>query len=328
MQYKNKFFEINVPDSILDFRAIPQATQIITIAYVVLSVSLLLSRRIALMYSEPTVTIDDIYNPFLQLMPHELYKNPLSLLTSNLVDTSIVKFCINILNLLLGGSYIEKNWNSSKELFRFVIVVGTITNMITVIITVILSFVLNSISLDIPIDGNYTMIIGFPIIYKQLLPETTIIYIFKPIDKNFRFKLLPIFIMCTMTLIQFIWFHHFAELLSIWVSFITAWIYLRFYQLLPSTMFNDTSELIRGDASDTFQLIYFFPDQIKPILRPIFNWFYDLICVKLRLIQPFELDDIDKGNDLAQKKGAKPITNSTEERRRQLALQVLQERMS
>lgn len=328
MHYQNKLFEINFPDSILDFRGIPQATQIIIVAYVLLSVSLLVSRRIALMNSDPNVSFSDVYNPFLQLMPHELYKNPLSLVTSNLVDTSICKFLINILNLLLGGSYIEKNWNSSRELFKFVIVVGTITNAITVLITVLLSFLSSGISLNVPIDGNYTMIIGFPIIYKQLLPETTIINIFKPIEKNFRFKLLPIFIMCTMTIIQFIWFHHFAELLSIWVSFITAWVYLRFYQLLPSTMFTDSNELIRGDASDTFQLIYFFPDQTKPILRPFFNWTYDIVCSKLRLIQPFELDDIDKGNDIAQKNGAKPVKNTTEERRRQLALQVLQERMS
>ena len=81
-----------------------------------------------------------------------------------------------------------------------------------------------------------------------------------------------------------------------------------------------------GDASDTFQLIYFFPDLIKPILRPFFNFIYNVVVVKFKVIKPFHDIDIDIGNTIAESRGAKKIM-TVEERRRQLALQVLEERM-
>lgn len=81
-----------------------------------------------------------------------------------------------------------------------------------------------------------------------------------------------------------------------------------------------------GDASDTFQLIYFFPDLVKPILRPIFDSTHR-VFIKLKLIRPFQTDEVDRSNAVAEQRGAKKISDPVEERRKQLALQVLQERM-
>lgn len=328
MRFNSKFLDIDFPDSIFSFGRIPTATRIITGAYLALTVTLYITRHYMFNGSPGDyTTFKEVVNPTVQLIPSEVLKYPYALITSNLIDTDCWKFIVTLINLLLGGSFIERNWDSTEEMFKFVLGIGTLTNLINVVITICLSFILPGVRLDVPLDGNYTIIIGFPIIYKQLLPETTIINFKWPFKKNFRFKLLPIFITSFMTVMQLVWFHHFADLLSIWISFICCWVYLRFYQQLPVTTLDEDNS-VKGDASDTFELIYFFPDITKPLLRPVFNFTYDLFTTQTGIITPFDLNDIDKGNDIAIKRGAKKITSSTEDRRRQLALQVLQERMS
>lgn len=323
MRIDTKYLDIDIPGSILKFKDIPTATKFITGTYVYFTIILYISTHF--MYDGESG--DNVVNPMVQLIPNQVFKYPYAIITSNLIDTKLWKFVVTLINLLIGGTFIENNWNSSEEMFKFVLVIGSIVNFINLVITNFFAIILPNVKLDVPLDGNYSIIIGFSIIYKQLLPETTIVNFKYPFAKNFRFKLLPIFITCFMTVIQLLWFHHFADLLSIWVSFICCWIYLRFFQQLPTNSVNE-GNYIKGDASDTFQLIYFFPDVIKPILRPIFDWIYELVAVKLDIITPFDIEDIDKGNDIAIKRGAKKITSTTEDRRRQLALQVLQERMS
>lgn len=259
------------------------------------------------------------------MVPNQILKHPYSIILSNLVDVRIWKIIANSINLLIGGTFIERNAESSKELLKFILVIGSITNLLVVIVTLSSSLVVPGVKIDVPIDGNYTALVGFPIVYKQLFPETSIFKIkdLGMLSKNFRFKLLPIFVMCTLTIGQLVFFHHFAQLLSIWITFFSCWIYLRYFQVLTSTQ---NSSYMVGDASDTFQLIYFFPDLVKPILRPIFDSTHR-VFIKLKLIRPFQTDEVDRSNAVAEQRGAKKISDPVEERRKQLALQVLQERM-
>lgn len=331
MKYSSSVFDVEIPNSVFEPRNIPTATKYLTLTYVVLTFMLYYIRR-TIYYDtisvDPTVLFSDITVPVLQLVPNKFFHYPYSIVLSNFIDVEIWKFITNLVNLLIGGSFIENNWGSSRELAKFVLIVGSIMNFLVVVIAFTLSVFVPGIKLDVPLDGNYTILIGFPIIYRQLLPETTIINFKTPFSKNFRFKLLPIFIMFFLTAMQLIWFHHFAQLLSIWVTFFSCWIYLRFFQKIHLSILREDSQEVVGDASDTFQLIYFFPDILKPYLRPVFNKFYDLFAVRLALVKPFQLEEIDKGNDIAVQRGAKSTESQAEDRRRQLALQVLQERMA
>ncbi|CAI4050805.1 uncharacterized protein SKDI_15G0510 [Saccharomyces kudriavzevii IFO 1802] len=339
MQYSSRFLELNIPDSFLNVNKIPDATKFIAIIYICLTTSLFCIRRSLyskLLLEDPNVDYGLITSPILQMVPSQIWKYPTSLVLSNFIDTKAWKVAVNLLNLVIGGSFIERNWNSSKEMFKFIVVLGSLTNLLIIVLTLLTSFTSKKVTLDVPLDGNYTILIGFPIIYRQLLPETTIINLKTPhfLAKNFRFKLLPIFVMFVMTITQIIWFHHFAQLFSIWITFFASWSYLRFFQRLaplncpslPTADPQNVQETLIGDASDTFQLIYFFPDLIKPLLRPIFNFVYDVIVLKFRIIKPFHDVDIDIGNSIAESRGAKRVT-TVEERRRQLALDVLEERM-
>ncbi|QLG72726.1 hypothetical protein HG535_0D04340 [Zygotorulaspora mrakii] len=331
MHWNSRFIEINTSKSLLNIRDVPGATQFLTLSYTIFSTTLYVLRRSTynkLEKSDDNLEFSSIVSPILQLIPATLLKYPYSIVLSNLIDVKIWKAIANLVFLLIGGSHIERSWNSSKELLKFVLIIGSLTNMLTVTITATLSLFFPAIDLNSPLDGNYTMIIGFPIILKQLYPETTIFRLknLGYFSKNFRFKLLPIFIMFILTFSQLFVFHHFAQLLSIWITFFSSWTYLRFYQVLQIN-FENTGDCLLGDASDTFQLIYFFPDLIKPVLRPIFDFTYNILSVRLKIVRSFEIDDIDRGNSVAEHRGAKKITNTTEERRKQLALQILQERM-
>lgn len=329
MQYSCRFFEISTSESLIQLRKTPPATLFLLISYVLCTTILFILRLLEycrLLSNGSNTTFDAVYSPIMQMVPSEVLKHPYSVILSNIIDVNLWKFVANSLHLLIGGSFIERNWNSSREIMKFCLIIGSVTNVLVVVVTLLSSIVIPGVKTNVPLDGNYTVLIGFPIIYKQLFPETTIVQLKNLgfFSKNFRFKLLPIFIMTTLTVGQLIFFHHFAQLLSIWITFFSSWIYLRFFQVLTSTQ---NSGYMVGDASDTFQLVYLFPDVVKPLLRPIFNWTYNICCFKLKIIRPFETDEIDKSNSVAEQRGAKKVGNTVEERRKQLALQMLQERM-
>lgn len=331
MKYTSRHLDVYFPDSALDFGNIPIATGVLTTAFVTWTIVLSVVRTQYLReYSSQGLDPDLVVCPLVQLVPDKVLSHPFSLVFSNLVDVEAWKFICNLINLLVGGAFIERFWQSPKELVIFVLGIGTLTNLLVTLITIALSMIWPSIRLDLPLDGNYTIIVGFPIIYKQLFPETTIFETknLPFLSKNFRFKLLPIFTLAFLSVLQLIWFHHFSQLLSIWITFFTCWIYLRFFQVLPAAIAQDTEFKVVGDASETFQLIYFFPDLVKPLLAPVFDYTYKKFMVDWHIREPFRTNDIEQANSLAEKRGAKTADNSNaEERRKQLALQVLEERL-
>lgn len=331
MRYQSRYFEVNLPSLTSDLRNLPPATKFLTLAYVTFTLSLFCvsSFGSSLPESSNAAESKQAFSPILQLVPCQTLYHPWSIVLSNLIDVKFWKTCVDLFNLVIGGSFIERNWNSSKELVRYVLVIGSLTNIVVVITSLVSSAIFPQVRLDVPLDGNYTMLVGFCIIYKQLIPETTIFHIknLPIISKNFRFKLLPIFVLVITTATQLVWFHHFSQLVSIWVTFFCCWIYLRFYQVLPPAMIGDSTKCVVGDASDTFQLIYFFPDLLKPALRPLFQFCYYLFCVKFRIREPFNDNDVETGNSLAEHRGAKTVINQVEERRKRLALEALHERL-
>lgn len=95
---------------------------------------------------------------------------------------------------------------------------------------------------------------------------------------------------------------------------------------------NDATNVIKGDASDVFKLVDFFPNISKPYLSVVFDKGYEL-AVLLGIITPFNDDSIEQGNMRAHKRleqidqTQKSIANSVAERRRQVALQVIEDRI-
>lgn len=329
MQLSLKYPELSFPVNLIKLHKIPPATKLISIAYISFTLALYYVRR-----NYDGGVIDDyslVICPILQLVPSQIFHYPLSIVLSNLIDVKLCNFLLNIANLIVGGSFIENTWESSYEMVKFIIFIGSLINLTVCVIRVIGSWVFPYIRLDTPINGNYIILLGFSIIYKQLIPETTIFEIkdLSIFSNNIKFKSLPIFVLTITSFIQLVWFHDFFQLINIWITFYMCWIYLRFYQVLPTAISDGSHDSIIGDASDTFQLIYFFPELLRPGLKLVFNWVY-LVCVeKLKIVRNFGINDINQGNSLAMSRGAQlPAEQVAEERRKQLALQVLEQRIS
>lgn len=115
---------------------------------------------------------------------------------------------------------------------------------------------------------------------------------------------------------------------------------MRFFQALNTEPIlpvanNDSStgSVLIGDASDTFQLVEFFPAVTKPYVGPVFNQIYEL-SVLLGIVTPFNDETVQQSNTRAQKRleqvgqSNKSIASSVAERRRQIALQVIEDRIN
>lgn len=179
---------------------------------------------------------------------------------------------------------------------------------------------------------------GFLVSLKQLVPEHTV-SIFGGVVRA-RIKHFPsIFIMANMLSGPLL-----GTDTALWLSFFgffTSWIYLRFFRVseITSAATGGEASFVKGDASDTFAFVAFFPDFVHPVLSPIADTIYSTL-VQLRLITPFSDEAIEAGNENAATRseaGLPSIMNSRgggggrraeAERRRAIALKALDQRLN
>ena len=94
---------------------------------------------------------------------------------------------------------------------------------------------------------------------------------------------------------------------------------------------------MKGDASDTFAFVAFFPDAVHPFLAPVCDGVYSTL-VQLKLCTPFSDEAIEAGNENAasRSEGLPSIMNgrggsgrrAEAERRRAVALKALDQRLN
>ena len=124
-------------------------------------------------------------------------------------------------------------------------------------------------------------------------------------------------------------------------GFLTSWIYLRFYRVSEISSASATGGeglKMKGDASDTFAFVAFFPDRVHPFLAPVCDGVYATL-VGLKLCTPFSEEAIEAGNENAASRsegGLPSLMNgrggsgrrAEAERRRALALKALDQRLN
>ena len=257
--------------------------------------------------------------------------------------------------LYIGSKFAERFWGNYLEVIKFVIIVGSITNLITVIIAIISNIIRqDGKNMDQPLGGGISYYFGFLVVCKQLIPEHNIV-LFQGLI-NFRVKHVPFALIIFLSLWSIIISQSLYPAIPSIGSFFVSYFYLRFFQSLNteptlpiattttsttttnsgnngSSIDMQNSSIMIGDASDTFQLIDFFPQVTRPILTPIFQHGYD-ISVFLGIITPFNDEIVEQSNLRAQKRQEqtnqtqKNVAKSVAERRRQVALQVIEDRIN
>lgn len=275
-------------------------------------------------------------NPYIQLLPRTAVFYPWVFATAIFAETSIVGFFLSFIVLVISTRYVEKFWGY-KEVLKFIFLVGVLTNFMTVIGVIIINVLRgDEQGMNSPLGGGISYYVGFLVVLKQVIPEHKI-SLFNGLF-NFRVKQFP-FILLMLTLVWSTAFKSFYPMLPATFAFVVSYNYLRFFQafyadlLLPTTNPNSgasrDSSVIRGDASDAFQLVEFFPSATKSFLTPVINGIYDL-CVLLSLISPFNEEAVEQSNLRLQtmKVSINEPSNSEADRRRQIALQVIEERVN
>lgn len=284
---------------------------------------------------DPHLKFHDLQVPYLQLIPRYTIFYPWAIVTAIFAEISVVAYVFSATILVVSSRYIERFWGF-KEVVKFVVVVGSITNFCTVLITIVSNIVRqDGLGMDKPLGGGISYYFGFLVVLKQLIPEHNIV-LFQGL-LNFRVKNLPF----VFVVVMLVWSLFISRSLYPFVpsleSFTISFTYLRFYQtfaldpILPLSM-DDSGNIVRGDASDSFKFVEFFPNITKPYLGVMFDKLYE-ICVLLGIVVPFNDESIDQGNRRAQKRleqinqTQKSVASSVAERRRQVALQVIEDRI-
>lgn len=275
--------------------------------------------------------------PYIQLIPRYAIFYPWVFATAIFAETSIVGFLVSLAVLVVATRYVEKFWGY-KEVLKYIFLVGILTNFVTVIVVIIINMLRGNVKgMNQPLGGGASYYMGFLVVLKQVIPEHNVV-LFQGLV-NFRVKHFP-FILLVLAFVWSIVFKSFYPIFPATFSFIVSYNYLRFVQSFyadsllptvnPASLGNADTSIIRGDASDAFQLIEFFPSALKPILEPVINGVYD-ISVLLSLIAPFDEDAIELSNIRVQTMSQQAVdaskkSNSDADRRRQVALQVIEER--
>ncbi|KAK6874143.1 Transmembrane protein 115-like protein [Candida tropicalis] len=296
------------------------------------------SYRSLLAATNEPIKFHDVRIPFIQLIPRSTIFNPWVLVSAIFAEISIFTFILSATILYVGSKFTERFWGY-LEVIKFILIIGTITNLFTIVLAIISNIIREDAkNMDQPLGGGISYYFAFLVVFKQLIPEHNIV-LFQGLV-NFRVKHVPFALLIIFTLWSiFISKSMYPAVPSIG-SFFVSFFYLRFFQSLSTEpnlplSSNDASNssVITGDASDTFQLIEFFPNVTKPILTPVFNQVYE-VSVLLGIITPFNDESVEQSNLRAQKRqeqvnqNHKNVANSVAERRRQVALQVIEDRIN
>lgn len=317
---------------------LPQATKYLIITLSVSSLLLFFLKyrmyKGLIQSGETDINLDDIIVPYLQLIPNHTLLHPWTVVTSIFLETRVWKYFLSIVVIFFAGKFIERSW-SSKELIKFVVFIGGVTNLLVSLSLILANIIFKLHYFNVPVDGNVSLLVSFLVVFKQLIPEHSLV-LFKG-TVHARVKHIPFLTLLVLSFLSIITLQA-TPFLQSWIGFLVSWSYLRFFQsniidpLLPQP--NDVIgvQRLKGDASETFSLVHFFPDVLAPILSPVFDQFYELF-VQLGLLNRFNDTEIEQSNLIAnrrltgQQQSQQTDARTAAERRRQVALKVLEERI-
>lgn len=216
----------------------------------------------------------------------------------------------------LSAPYLEQQWGT-KELLLFSTIITIVTNIITWILALLISTVQMAVGissgklsmLHSHFDGMHIILTGFLVAYAQLMQDQSVFWVY-----SYRIRdLLMLLIGLTNIpiLLGFV-----APFFQVQVAWIVAWVYLRFYQYGAAGQ--------RGDASESFAFVEYFPSFIRPFLSPAMHTIH-------RIVSAWDLlPSAARYTDLELSIANVPLVDArTEaERRRTMALSALDSRSS
>jgi len=225
---------------------------------------------------------------------------------------------VDIVTVVLVGKLLEPLWGTLEMVIFFGIVNSGVALVAAVFYYFLYMVTFNTeLLFEVHIHGLAGYLAGVSVAVKQAMPDHVIYR--SPVGKitNRNIPLacfLLTFIMWAIGLVEGSYCTMFGS------GLVISWIYLRFYQLHANGS--------RGDTADSFSFASFFPNVMQPPINACFS-----ILVRLRICKKrVRRYDIGGGSS----SGAGPaisislpgVDNHDTERRRQIALKALKDRLS
>ncbi|KAJ3040014.1 hypothetical protein HDV00_011569 [Rhizophlyctis rosea] len=245
-----------------------------------------------------------------------------SFITAGWVESNIVSLVTNVVILAFAGIYFEQAWGR-REFTKFIFIVPTAA-YILVFFFLFLEYAvgLNTSYLYLQANGLGALLTAFLIAFKQIIPEHTLKIASGAV--SVRVKHLPSTLLLLITILFIIRLIH-VNFFIILSGAVTSWIYLRFYKQQDGN--------IRGDRSEAFSFVSFWPDFMHPILKPFSSALY-AVCIRLKIVpknpQDGALPTHTRHGAAAAGTGTAGMSTdiSDAERRRALALKALDMHLS
>jgi len=223
---------------------------------------------------------------------------------------------IDIGTILLVGKLIEPLWGAMEMLIFFLIINSGVAVLCAFFYYLLYMFTFNTeLLFDVHIHGLSGYLAGVSMAVKQIMPDLVLAKtpLGKMTNRNIPLAVFSLtFIMWAIGMVEGSYCTMFGT------GLVVSWIYLRFYQV-----HNNGS---RGDMADSFAFKTLFPNVVQPPIGIISNVVFSL-AVKCRLCKkPVRRYDVSAASGITISLPGAESQDS--ERRRQIALRALSERLS
>lgn len=237
-------------------------------------------------------------------------------LTHCFLEIHFWEVAIDVVTLLLVGKLLEPLWGAMEMLIFFFVVNCGVAFASAIFYYFLYMVTFNDeLLFQVHIHGLAGYIAGVTVAVKQVMPDHILWR--SPVGKLTN-RNVPL---CVFLMSFVLWAVGAVEgsyCTMFGSGLVIGWIYLRFYQI--------HSNGSRGDMADSFGFPSFFPNVLQPPLALICNAIFGLL-VKIKVCKkPVRKYDVGSANSISL---SLPGTESHDtERRRQIALKALSERLS
>ncbi|KAH7040144.1 eukaryotic integral membrane protein-domain-containing protein [Microdochium trichocladiopsis] len=265
--------------------------------------------------------------PWLTLVPAHSLIYPWTFVTTTLVESNILTLAAAALTLFHGGRYLERAW-SSREFAKFLVVVSLIPNFLCFLVTLLFSTITGNVSWRFSvIAGTIPLQVAFLVAFSQLVPAHTVT-LFRGV-LSMRVPRFPLVYLGVLFVLSLTPLYSSINFVSAVFGFLTSWTYLRFYKTVFPDLDSSQPSSLRGDASETFAFVEFFPGPAKPFVGAIADQVFNVL-VALRICTPFsaaEVSAASQGGNSFMPRNPPGGVRAEAERRRALALKALDQRL-
>ncbi|XP_038626619.1 transmembrane protein 115 [Tachyglossus aculeatus] len=235
-----------------------------------------------------------------------------TLATHGLVEQHVWDVGVSLATVVVAGRLLEPLWGALELLIFFVVVnvaVGVL-GAFAYLLTYMASFNLAYL-FTVRISGMLGFLGGVLVALKQTMGDSIVLKV-----PQVRMKVVPMLLLLSLVLLRLTTLVQSNVLASYGFGVLASWIYLRFYQRHSRG---------RGDMSDHFAFATFFPEILQPVVGLLANLVHGLLVKAKVCRKTVKRYDVGAPSSITI---SLPGTDPQDaERRRQLALKALNERL-